>query len=103
MGLARSDDSGRDGPVVDPHLEDEVVEALLVDVRQDVLHLDGKINEYRQMLPLGLVVTLRRLGYTRSCHVRRAYRLDLDDVLVLVLVEDLRGTVNFYRANFHNT
>lgn len=71
------------------HFQNKVVEALFVDDGQGIFHVEGELDEPREMLPLGHVCILLRFGYTGGSHVRRAYRLDLYDVLVLVLIEDL--------------
>lgn len=99
--LPRPDHPRRDRAVVDAHLEHEVVETLLVDARQRLLQLEGEFDEGGQVAPSGPVLGLGRLGYPGRCHVRRAYRLYLDDVLELVLIEDLnRGKGMKFEAKF---
>lgn len=99
--LPRPDHPRRDRAVVDAHLEHKVVETLLVDARQRLLQLEGEFDEGGQVAPSGPVLGLGRLGYPGRCHVRRAYRLYLDDVLELVLIEDLnRGKGMKFEAKF---
>lgn len=90
VGLPRPDHPCRDRAVVDPHLEDEVVETLLVDARQCFLQLEGEFDQGGQVAPSrGVLPRLDRLGDPGRGHVRRPYRLDLDYVLEFVLVQDL--------------
>lgn len=87
--LPGPDHPSRDGAVIDAHLEYEVVETLLVDARQRFLQLEGELDQGRQVAPSRRLLGLRRLGYPGRRHVRRPYRLYLDDVLELVLIQDL--------------
>lgn len=90
MGLPRPDHPRCDRAVVDPHLEDEVVETLLVDARQRFLQLEGEFDQGGQVAPSrGVLPRLGRLGDPGRGHVRGPNRLDLDYVLEFVLVQDL--------------
>lgn len=87
VGLPRPDDPGGHRSVIDAHLQHEMIEALLVDVRQCLLQLQSELHENREMTPSRSVLRLHRLGYSRGGHVGRSYRLDLDNrVLELNLI-----------------
>lgn len=89
--LPRADDTGSHRSMIDAHFQNEVIKALLVDARQGLLKLQGKLHESDEVAPLRAILRLHRLhlGYARSGHIGRSYRLDLDDALEFFLIEDL--------------
>lgn len=49
--FAGTDDPRSDGSVVDPHLQYEVVETLLVEELQSFLHFERELHQQREMRP----------------------------------------------------
>lgn len=63
MGLPGPDDTSGHRAVIDAHLQDEVVEALLVDARQGFLQLQCELDQGAEVAPSRRVLRLLGLCY----------------------------------------
>lgn len=84
-----ANNTGRYRPMINAHFQYKVIEALLVDVGQRLLHFEGKVHEGAQVVPSGPLLLLRGLGDTGGCHVRRANCFYFNQALELLAIEDL--------------
>jgi len=87
----RPDDASSHRSMINAHFQNEVIKTLLVDAWQGFLKFQSELHKSDEVAPSRSILWLHRLhlGYSRSGHVGRSYRLNFDDTMKFLLIEDL--------------